>query len=87
MRLLPALLAAALLSASPALADTRQEEQTQVAPGARARAASGAERDRYAEREREARELEDFEGGRGGTIATSTVIIVLLVVILVIIVL
>ena len=50
----------------------------------RPRPASDAELERYAEREKQAQELEEFEGGRRGTIATSTVIIILLVAILVV---
>jgi hypothetical protein len=63
-----------------------------TAPGDRvasraAQPASDEERQRYAERERKAAELADFEGGRrgGGSIPVTTVIVVLLVVILVLI--
>ena len=50
------------------------------------RAASQAELDRYAEREQAGKpgKLDQFEGGRGGSIQATTVIIILLVVIVVV---
>lgn len=50
------------------------------------RPATPAERERYAEREKENTELEEFEGGRrgGGAIPVTTVIVVLLAVILIV---
>jgi hypothetical protein len=80
------LFALSLLAApAPASADRARE----VAGETERRPATDAERDRYAERERQAEALEEFEGGRrrgGGAVEATTIIIVLLVVILVLIV-
>lgn len=83
--LLASLLAVAPVSAAPG----RTERPATVERAAvDRRPASAADKAAYGEREKQAGNLQEFEGGRrGGAIATSTIIIVLLVVIIVLIVL
>ena len=73
----------------PALAEGprsgRQEQQSAPNAGTsvgRGEPGTAAEAQRFAEREKQAQELQAFEGGRGGAIATTTVIIILLLVII-----
>jgi hypothetical protein len=71
-------------SPAPAAASSTQAPAAEAKP--ERRAASQAELDRYAEREQAGKpgKLDQFEGGRGGSIQATTVIIILLVVIVVV---
>jgi hypothetical protein len=73
----------------PARAEAfRSGRQEQTSARNRGRLAPGgepgtaAEAERLADREKQAQDLQAFEGGRGGGIATTTVIIILLLVII-----
>ena len=72
--------------ATPALA-TPQAPAAQVEKSPIRKPASGAELDKYAEREQLAQNLEKFEGGRGRGAETGTIIVILLLVIIILIIL
>jgi hypothetical protein len=63
----------------------RQEQQSTAnggIPAPSGEPGTAAEAQRFAEREKQAQELQAFEGGRGGGIGTATLIIILLLVII-----
>jgi len=74
-----ALLLTVWFSPPPARAEAPAVEQRQAS---RPALGTAAEAQQLAQRERDARALESFEGGGRGTVATSSVVIILLLVII-----
>src|SRR5262245_61432611 len=71
----PAAPPAAAAPAKPAAPQAKAPAKKPISP---------EERDRYAEREKQVRGLDKFEGGRGGGVPAGTIIIVLLLVIIIV---
>lgn len=82
-KLAPWLVALSLASA-PALAAAEPARDAPAPTETVRRPAAADELARYAEREEQARPLEQFEGGRRGGTEATTIVIILLVVILVV---
>jgi hypothetical protein len=74
-----------LVLGAPAIAHADASPPAAVATAPERRAATATEQADYAKRAAQAKDLEEYEGGRGGAISATTIIIVLLVVLLVVI--